>query len=78
MVPIAAAATVPAWLAAVIVGLTTLGAFVNAVSGAIGALVQLRRLEALDRQRTEREVAQHQELLTAINTTTVPEEKRST
>lgn len=63
----AVTSTVPAWLAAVLVGVTGLGAIANALSGAIGAFVQLRRLEALDAQRRGLEEQNHKELLDAIN-----------
>lgn len=67
MVRTAVASDVPAWLAAVLVAITGIGALANALSGIIGGIFQVRRLEQMDRERTAREVAQHQEVMRAIN-----------
>ncbi len=72
MLALASAVAIPAWLAPVLVGLTAIGAAGSAVANALGAWVNLRRLEALDRQRTQREVAQHAEVMDAIQSKGTP------
>ena len=67
MIVAAVTSVTPAWLAVALVAITTLGAVINAVAGAINGFVQLRRLESLDAARTQREIAQHQAVLAAIN-----------
>lgn len=71
----AAVNNIPLWVPDVMLGITAVGSIATAVASVINGLVQLRRLEALDHQRTQREIAQHQELLGAIATNTVPQER---
>lgn len=66
MIVPAVASNVPAWLAAVLVAITGVGALANALSGIVGGLFQIRRLEQMDRERTEREIQEHQEVISAI------------
>lgn len=62
----AVASGTPAWLAAALVGITTLGAIASSVANMVGAWLQVRRLEMMDKQRQEADQARHQEVLRAI------------
>jgi hypothetical protein len=68
----AASVAIPVWLAPVLVGVTAIGAIANAVGGIIGDFISLRRLQSLDAQRTQREIAQHAELMAAVKTKETP------
>lgn len=63
---VAAASGVPVGLATALVAITALGATIQAVAAALNGIVQLRRLQSLDAQRTIREEARHAELLAAV------------
>ena len=63
---VAATQGVPAWLAAALVGLTTLGAIVNVVGSVVNAYISLRRLEAMDAQRAELDTVRHNQIMQAI------------
>lgn len=67
MLAFGTAVALPVWLAPVVVALTAFGAAANALGSIVSGYVSVRRLELMDKQRTEREQAQHTEVLDAIN-----------
>lgn len=66
MIVPAVASNVPAWLAAVLVAITGVGALANALSGIVGGLFQIRRLKQMDRERAQLDEERHVELLAAV------------
>lgn len=66
------AVTMPAWVTAVIVSSTAIGAVATVVGQFLNVLLIEKRLKAQDAVRAQQDKARHTELLAAINSKETP------